>query len=110
MIAHKDCSYTLLLYIINVEKLKVKSEKFTKKLTFSTKKWRNFLSELNKLCVLCVGACCAKVEDALDVTMAQRAELDYLIYNDLLGYADLILNGDPEEYLKNVAGSHGLED
>ena len=26
-----------------------------------------------------------------------------------LGYADLILNGDPEEYLKNVAGSHGLE-
>ena len=110
MIAHKDCSYTLLLYIINVEKLKVKSEKFTKKLTFSTKKRRNFLSELNKLCILCVGACCAKAEDVLDVTMAQRAELDYPIYNDPLGYADLILNGDPEEYLKNVAGSHGLED
>ena len=50
------------------------------------------------------------VEDALDVTMAQRSELDYLIYNDPLGYADLILNGDPEEYLKNVTGSHGLED
>ena len=50
------------------------------------------------------------VEDALDVTMAQRSELDYLIYNDPLGYADLILNGDPEEYLKNVIGSHGLED
>ena len=32
------------------------------------------------------------------------------IYNDPLGYADLILNGDPEEYLENVAGSHGLED
>ena len=42
------------------------------------------------------------VEDALDVTMAQRSELDYLIYNDPLGYADLILNGDPEEYLKTV--------
>ena len=42
--------------------------------------------------------------------MAQRTELDYLIYNDPLGYADLILNGDPKEYLKNVAGSHGLED
>ena len=27
-----------------------------------------------------------------------------------LGYADLILNSTPEEYLKNVAGSHGLED
>jgi len=32
------------------------------------------------------------------------------IYNDPLGYADLILNGDPEEYLKNVTGNHGLED
>ena len=61
---------------------------------------------------------CTGVEDALDVTMAQRTELDYLIYNDPLGYADLILNGNPEEYLngnpeeylKNVTGSHGLED
>ena len=50
------------------------------------------------------------VEDALDVTMAQRSELDYLIYNDPLGYADLILNGDPEGYLKIVGGSHGSED
>ena len=53
---------------------------------------------------------CMEVEDALDVTMVQRSELDYLIYNDPLTYADLILNGEPEEYLKNVAGSHGLED
>ena len=45
---------------------------------------------------------CTGVEDALDVTMAQRSELDYLIYNDPLSYADLILNGNPEEYLKNV--------
>ena len=52
---------------------------------------------------------CTGVEDALDVTMAQRTELDYLIYNDPLGYADLILNGNPKEYLRNVAGSHGLE-
>ena len=53
---------------------------------------------------------CTGVEDVLNVTMAQQTELDYLIYNDPLGYADLILNGDPEEYLKNVAGSHRLED
>ena len=53
---------------------------------------------------------CTGVEDALDVTMVQRSELDYLIYNDPLAYADLILNGEPEEYLKNTAGSHGLED
>ena len=53
---------------------------------------------------------CAGVEDELDVTMAQQTELDYLIYNDPLSYADLILNGDPEGYLKNVTGTHGLED
>ena len=52
---------------------------------------------------------CTRVEDVLDVTMAQRSELDYLIYNDPLGYADLILNGNPKEYLRNVAGSQGLE-
>ena len=53
---------------------------------------------------------CTRVEDALDVTMAQRSELDYLIYNDPLAYAELILNREPEEYLRNAAGTHGLED
>ena len=53
---------------------------------------------------------CTGVEDALDMTMAQRPELNYLIYNDPLAYADLILNGDPEEYLKKVTGNYGLED
>ena len=52
---------------------------------------------------------CTGVEDELNVTMAQRTELDYLIYNDPLGYADLILNGDSEKYLKNVSGSRTLE-
>ena len=50
------------------------------------------------------------VEDAVAHTMQQRSELDWLIYNDPLAYADLILNGEPEEYLKNTAGNHGLED
>ena len=62
------------------------------------------LRDWRKISIDCTG-----VEDVLDVTMAQRSELDYLIYNDPLGYADLILDGDPEEYLKNAAGSHGLE-
>ena len=53
---------------------------------------------------------CTGIADARDVTMAQRSELDYLIYDDPLGYADLILNGDPEKYLKTVTGSHGLKD
>lgn len=30
-------------------------------------------------------------------------ELDYLIYNDPVGYAEPILNGDPATYLKTVA-------
>ena len=46
----------------------------------------------------------------LNVTMAQQTELDYLIYNDPLAYAELILNGEPEESLRNAAASHGLED
>ena len=53
---------------------------------------------------------CTAVENEAADNRFQRSELDYLIYNDPLGYADLILNGDPEEYLKKVAGSHGLED
>ena len=53
---------------------------------------------------------CTGVEDELDVTMARQTELDYLIYNDPLGDADLILNGDPEKYLETVTGSHWLED
>ena len=63
------------------------------------------LRDGRKISIDCIG-----VEDALDVTMAQRTELDYLIYNDPLGYADLILNGDLAEYLKNKSGSRGLED
>ena len=53
---------------------------------------------------------CTGVEDVLGVTMAQRSELDFLMYNDPLAYAELILNGEPEEYLRNVAGNHGSED
>ena len=63
------------------------------------------LQDERKISIDCTG-----VEEALDVTMAQRTELDYLIYNDPLAYAELILNGNPKEYLKNAAGSHGLED
>ena len=62
------------------------------------------LRDGRKICIDCTG-----VEDALNVTMAQRSELDYLICNDPLAYAELILNGEPEEYLKNASGSHGLE-
>ena len=42
------------------------------------------------------------VENEVADNIYQRSELDYLIYNDPIGYADLILNGDPETYLKTV--------
>ena len=43
-----------------------------------------------------------EVEDQIARNMYERSELDYLIYNDPLAYADLILNGDPGAYLRNV--------
>ena len=42
------------------------------------------------------------VENEIADNMYQRSELDYLIYNDPIAYAELILNGDPETYLKTV--------
>ena len=42
------------------------------------------------------------VENEVADNMYQRSQLDYLIYNDPIAYADLILNGDPETYLKTV--------
>ena len=42
------------------------------------------------------------VENEVADNMYQRSELDWLIYNAPLEYADLILNGDPEKYLKAV--------
>ena len=42
------------------------------------------------------------VENEIADNMYQRSELDYLIYNDPVAYAELILNGDSETYLKTV--------
>lgn len=49
------------------------------------------------------------VENEIARNMYERSELDYLIYNDPLAYADLILNGDPEVYLKTVTEYKPLE-
>lgn len=42
------------------------------------------------------------VENEFAETWLDRRELDYLIYNDPLGYADLVLNGDVRKYLDTV--------
>ena len=45
---------------------------------------------------------CEEVENAYDVRGGQMADLDWLLYNAPMEYADLILNGYPETYLKTV--------
>ena len=45
---------------------------------------------------------CTAVENEVADDMDQRSELDYLIYNDPVAYAELVLNGNPETYLKTV--------
>ena len=49
------------------------------------------------------------VENEVADNMYQRSELDYLIYNDPVAYAELILNDDPETYLKTVTESKPLD-
>ena len=43
---------------------------------------------------------CDAVEDEYAKTIRQRSALDYLVYNAPLEYAELVLNGDVERYLK----------
>ena len=52
---------------------------------------------------------CTAVENEVADNMYQRSELDWLIYNAPLEYADLILNGDPETYLKTVTVNKPFE-
>lgn len=49
------------------------------------------------------------VENEVADNMYQRSELDHLIYNDPVGYANLILNGDPETYLRTVTEYKSLD-
>ena len=52
---------------------------------------------------------CTVVDNELANSMYQRSELDWLIYNDPLAYAELILNGDSELYLKAVTKKTPLD-
>ena len=49
------------------------------------------------------------VENEVADNMYQRSELDWLLYNAPLEYADLILNGDPKQYLKTVTVNKPFE-
>ena len=52
---------------------------------------------------------CTAVENEVANSMYQRSELDWLIYNDPLAYAELVLNGDPDLYLKAVTKKSPLD-
>ena len=50
-----------------------------------------------------------EIEDAAANDMYQRSALDWLVYNAPVEYAELILNGDLSQYLKNVTVYKHLE-
>ena len=53
---------------------------------------------------------CIAIEDEYGNTLAQRAELDWLLYNKPLEYAQMVLGGEMECYL-SLGCDHGrLED
>ena len=52
---------------------------------------------------------CTAVENEVADNMYQRSELDWLIYNDPVAYAELILNGDPAKYLDAVTEYNPLD-
>lgn len=53
---------------------------------------------------------CMAVEDEVARNMYERSELDYLLYNDPVGYANLVLNGDVEDYLRRVTDYRPLDE
>ena len=53
---------------------------------------------------------CTAIEDEYGNTSTQRAELDWLLYNKPLEYAQMVLRGEMEHYL-SLGCEHGrLED
>jgi hypothetical protein len=53
---------------------------------------------------------CTEVEYKLAHTVSQRSELDWLVYNAPLDYAELVFCCDLEGYLGRVSGSYsGIE-
>ena len=51
---------------------------------------------------------CEEVENAYDVTTRQMTDLDWLLYNAPMEYAQLVLSGEMGQYLSGPT-IHGLE-
>ena len=52
---------------------------------------------------------CIAVEDEFGYSPHARVELDWLIYNDPLSYAQMVLGGTLINYLKDIVSPHSLE-
>ncbi len=50
---------------------------------------------------------CIAIENEYGNTPAQRAELDWLLYNKLLEYAQMVLGGEIEHFL-SLGCDHGI--
>ena len=49
------------------------------------------------------------IEDSFDTTLPMHTEMDWLIYNAPLEYAQMVRDGTLEQYLREAAGTHGLD-
>ena len=49
---------------------------------------------------------CTEVENEVAKNINARSELDWLVYNAPLDYAELVLCGDLDGYLKRVSSPH----
>jgi hypothetical protein len=49
---------------------------------------------------------CTEVEKEVAMSINARSELDWLVYNAPLDYAELVLCGDLDGYLKRVSSPH----
>ena len=64
---------------------------------FDTNRVEAILSDGSRLSIDCLA-----VENELAETWLDRRKLDFLIYNELESYVELILTGCMEEYLNSV--------
>lgn len=49
------------------------------------------------------------VENSIETNIYSRAELDWLVYNDPLSYAQMVLDGTLKDYLRKVSWQHSIE-
>ena len=52
---------------------------------------------------------CIAIENQYARNRSEQSELDYLIFNDPAAYAELVLYGSPEAYLRAVTEYHPMD-